>query len=389
MTKALFGSNIEDKENVMVERNLVCLLTSQPSKYLKHVSPYKPKPPTPSKSIRSFFSSTARTIPSKVTKKDSGKAETGSMPKIFDTRGGALRRPFTDIMGEEAITIKRARKYFSSNDGTPCLASRFFLEKEQNNRDLTEDEEINKTVEKIEAIQDFEELIEERDEVCVDKGVNDGIDKEPDISETPPRSSRRELLPTSSDEIIPNSPVPSRIQCERDMTDSQTTDERPATPEERHPEHIVLPPSPPPSRSDKILEFSISTRKQRTPIVHPGMKKTNIARAMRKIFPDTPTSSPELSSKHNIVAQNWKTRFLHTSSSMPNPTDTISNRPTTPLRSPLFRRHILKTNKRSTNPRNTAMAMDNSESKLAVEQIEISPPRGKAVSLDQFRFVLQ
>ena len=111
-----------------------------------------------------------------------------------------------------------------------------------------------------------------------------------------------------------------------------------------------------------------------TPILRPGLKKAYTPRPSHSHFPETPTPS----SNHSILVQGWKDRFTSKF------TNTISSRPMTPLHTPIFRRKtVTPTSSGSSLGRHVS-------SKLAVEEIEeVSPPRGRMISLDQFRFTPQ
>jgi hypothetical protein len=155
-----------------------------------------------------------------------------------------------------------------------------------------------------------------------------------------------------------------------------------------------FPPSPPPSCPKPVPPPT------KTPILRPGMKKAYTPRPSHSPAP-SPTTA--LSTHQTVVVQSWKAQYLNTS----NPEkrlftarlgNSISDRPMTPVHTPLLRRGPMKpvTLGRPVTPGASAARpvtplsrgrLRDVASRL-VEQIEeVSPPRGRLVSLDRFRFV--
>ena len=306
-----------------------------------------------------------------VKKRDNEKSNmTISTPKMFTKPQSVMKRSFTAVESDETIAVKRARKYWGSDEDEQFMQSPFFSakqkirvdemptqEREEIGLELTEEKEIDGLpVDEIMDQENSEELEPAPEQMM------ETIDQR-QVSESPPRRKPTETIQTNEDEVIPDSPAgPIRSGILSIIQPSLTNNPTP--------EHNTFPPSPPPSRAtNPPPKFSLPSH-QHTPILHPGMKK---AYTPRPSHPDTPTLTPQ----HSVVVQGWKDRFLNTSK----PSNTISNRPMTPLHTPLFRRRPV-----------TSSGIDTptarfSSSKMAVEQIEeVSPPRGRTVCLDQFRF---
>lgn len=182
------------------------------------------------------------------------------------------------------------------------------------------------------------------------------------VSESPPPRNPTEIIQSNEDEVIPDSPAgPIRSGIFSTMRSFLTNNPTP--------QHNTFPPSPPPSRTTNPPPKFPHLSRQDTPIRHPGMKRLYTPRPSH---PDTPTLTPQQS----VVVQGLKARFFNSSTL----SNTISDRPMTPLHTPAIRRRPVT----SSGVTPTARF---SLSRMAVEQIEeVSPPRGRSVCLDQFRF---
>ena len=278
---------------------------------------------------------------------------------------------------EETIAVKRARKYLGSDEDEEFVQSPFFSLKQHTKVIMMTGEEmedlgleanekfvqekakdIDPPVDELTDQEDLEEL------GPVPEGITETIDPR-QVSESPPRGKSTEIILRNEDEVIPDSPAgPIRAGIFSLVKSEPRNQQTPVS-------HTIFPPSPPPSQAtNPPPKFSLPSL-HRTPILHPGMKK---GYTPRPSHPDTPTLTPQ----HSVVIQGWKDRFLN-SSKLSNP---ISDHPITPLRTPLFRRRPV-TNNGVVTPTMTRF----SSSRIAVEQIEeVSPPRGRTVCLDHFRF---
>ena len=302
-----------------------------------------------------------------------------------------MKRSLTTVNGEESLTMKRAKRYLGSDEESEVVASPFFWRKP---RDTISDE-LKRTPKKMKQIKgpdegnaDIAETITEAVENVDNTLVNVAADETPEerqVSESPPRIKPTETV-QMSDEVIPDSPSDTirnqNPECPEQMASDTTLDEVviQASPG-RH--SRLFPPSPPPSNPQ--IRSLLPDHSNNTPIIRPGMNNTYTSCPSQKVFPDTPT--PVLSNQHSIVIQGWKERFLHTTTSTPTLTNTISNRPMTPIHTPIFRRRAVTP---SIVKRPATSVRKMSSSRLVVDQIEEqSPPRGRGVILDQFRFMRQ
>ena len=289
---------------------------------------------------------------------------------MFTKPQSVMKRCFTAMESEETIAVKRAKKYLGSDEDNEFMQSPFFSErqtiraaevptqdKEEIGLELNEESNLkDPPVDEITGQEDSEELNSAPEQMTETTG-------QLQVSESPPRQKPTETIQTNEDEVIPDSPVcPIRKGIISTISPYPTNNPTP--------QHNTFPPSPPPSRAtNPPPKFSLPSR-QHTPILHPGMKK---AYTPRPSHPDTPTLTPE----HSVVVQGWKDRFFNSSKL----SNTISNSPMTPLHTPVFRRRPVTSSGVVTPPARFSL------SRMSVEQIEeVSPPRGRSVCLDQFRF---
>jgi hypothetical protein len=307
--------------------------------------------------------------------RDSEKANTTpSVKQFFTPKVAAMKRSFTAMNGEESISQKRARRYLGSDD-EEVTASPFFSGKQS-------------TVKQLETPPNTaSETVEQTTEVVVSN-------LQTQVSESPIRPKEPNFDPGMEDEVILDSPTGAirngdLLNNSEAILDNPIIEEIQASQGYESPIDDTIPPSPPHLHST-IMPLP-SQPPTRTPILRPGMKKAYTSRPFHTIFPDTPTPSPILTSQHNVVVQGWKERFLSTSAS-PKLSNTISSRPMTPLHTPLLRRTpatpLIRKQGLSKVNTPTRKGYSSVSSRLAVEQIEeVSPPRGRSVCLDQFRFV--
>lgn len=403
MTKAPITEITEDKENA------------------KTFVP--PKQATPSKSIKSFFkpnrSNSLRDITPTITKADEQKANT---PPPKHTPLNASKRPFTADAGTESIAVKRARKYFTSDEETEAVASPFFSKStttihtsavaatEKHEPLIVETNENMETIATVEIAEmtevgeNAENEIQESTVTHTVVGLATPESHETQVSESPPRTKPSESTQIDLDEIIlnsPNCPIRTGNFLESQQSEETENIEIPASPGCEANEDI-FPPSPPPSRPISALFVSRASHHQhKTPIIHPGIKKAYTPRPSHSIFPDTPTPSPPvLSQQHSLVVKGWKERFLHNSASQglftpknndtPKLSKTISSRPMTPLHTPLLRRNHTTT--KPTTPNNRPATTENSRRSTVMDDHieETSPPnKGRSSFLDRFRFLGQ
>jgi hypothetical protein len=290
--------------------------------------------------------------------------------------------------GEESIALKRARKYLGSDDEEEVVASPFFGGKRPTVNNVANQPD-----------NSFEPTISDGRPNETTNKTTDSIEaheEETQVSESPIRTKKPDLNLGTDEEVILDSPTGAIRSADllnepKEDADNLVTEEIQASPGYESPEDHRFPPSPPPS-GPTIMPLPSRPPPQITPILHPGMKKAYTPRPSHKIFPDTPTPSPILTSQHAIVVQGWKARFLSTSTTTPKLTNTISSRPMTPLHTPLLRRTpvtplIRKPGSSNVITPTATKAFSSMSSGLAVEQIEeVSPPRGRSVCLDRFRF---
>ena len=360
------------------------------------------------KSIKSFFkaksppkrTNSLRDITPTITKADEQKANTPPPKQI------GIKRPFTADAGSESIAVKRAKKFFDSND-TENVASPFF----STTKTIKEMERAEPKVTAISVMETqttidtqttVDSIILFQDETTETVQGNQIIEDDPEdaleipdenlqVSESPLRNKEIISLEILSDEIILDSPTCIRTENRLSIqtTSSDVDIQVPASPEYHPKNEDLFPPSPPLSRpASAIFLPKPSHRPQTTPTIqYPGIKKGFTPRPSHNTFPDTPTPSP-LSQQQSVVVKGWKERFLHNSAfsshglftpksnkDTPKLSNTISSRPMTPLHTPLLRRRLPI-------PMNT---FANAESKSDVEdQIEDSPKRKH--DLQRFRF---
>jgi hypothetical protein len=291
-----------------------------------------------------------------------------------------MKRSFTAIDGEGTIAVKRARKYLGSDENQEIVESPFFSKKPTTG--------VNKAphlssdaIDEARLEMDLELPVKVIGEEIVDKPMNEMMKTTEDrqVSESPPRTKPTETSQRDEDYVIPDSPA-NATRTKPLLTPPEIPDDADeiihACPSNNK---NIFPPSPPPSRPTPIFPLSSN----HTPILRPGMKKPYAPRPshQRTIFPDTPTPLPA----HTTIIQGWKKQFVHT--------NTISNRPITPLHTTVFQRK--RVNHGIVRPVSSVEARDvvtPISSRLAlVEQIQDSPPRrdGKAICLDRFRFTPQ
>ena len=209
------------------------------------------------------------------------------------------------------------------------------------------------------------------DVVEVEQFTFNNMEDEPQVAESPPRTNLLETAElVNEDEIIFNSPPCSArtgIFLGNPSTSQASATESPQT----QPDPL---PSPPASFPEPPLKFALAT--DCTPTHQHGTKKPYTPRPSHTAFPDTPMATPTQS----MIIQNWKQRFLH-----PNSTSTltplrankgpsklhgtISARPITPVRTPLFGKKT----------------MISSQVVEERDQIEDSPPR-RNFELEHFKY---
>lgn len=302
--------------------------------------------------------------------RDSEKVNTAiSMPKMFFKPHSTMKRAFTAVDGEETIALKRARKYLGSDEAEEIVQSPFFSKKRGSvivqqpaSSEAIEETGLHTNVEEI--LGNVESVDVRRDEEMVE------TIKERQVSESPPRMKATGIIETNEDEVIPDSPAgPIRTKTFHPDSIDEVNDIFQTSPEFQSNNHNVFLPSPPPSRQNPPP--ILPRPSNHTPILRPGTKKAYTPRPSHSNFPDTPTPS-----NHTLIVQGWKDRFTSKL------TNTISNRPITPLHTPILRRKIVTPASAS-----TAGLGRHSSSRAGVEEIEeVSPPRGRIVCLDRFRF---
>lgn len=391
MTKAPLGSGREDKENTMVWTPLHVINRTKlkPSKHQAYVPSYKPKFPTPPKlkSIHSFFTPQSKPledITPIVQKLDKQKVNMApSTPKIFSKPKSTMKRHFNMVNAEETITSKRARLYFGSDDDSDTAASPFF------SRDKSASNEIEKpdtTPEKFHQPKGIEGL--DIDGIGPESEETNKIletVEERQVSESPPRPNPTEVTSMDVNEVIPDSPPVAGPNKHQTQSGHDSGDVIHASWCDQPETQDTFLPSPPPSCPTQPISNPFTSNVKHTPILHPGIKKVYTPHPLHVILPDTPTPSPTLTPQHSQVVQGWKERFLNTSNQTPKFTNSISTSPMTPLHTPFLRRKPL-----TPIPSVSDVPVKKTRPlslRLAAEQIEdTSPPRGKPVCLDQFRF---
>lgn len=318
-------------------------------------------------------------ITSIIQKQESEKLNIGmSTQKMFFKPKSITKRSFTTMEFEETITMKRARKYLGSdddddNDDNEVMQSPFFS---KNGGTAIVEQMVSLEVMEKTVPEENEELIEENvEENEVELGEEIVETKERQVSESPPRKKTVDAVETNEYEVIPDSPTgPTRVNpLDPNITTKEHTIIR-TSPPTKFTNPSIFPPSPPPSRQN--LPHAIHVRpSNQTPkmILHPGLKKPYTPKPSHQAFPETPTPV-----NHSIIVQGWKDRFTSKF------TNTTLCRPMTPLRTPILKRKCIPSNSNSTGISGLGKRVG------MVEEIEeISPPRGRAACLDQFRFTPQ
>jgi hypothetical protein len=313
------------------------------------------------------------------------KRDTATPKKTFFKPQAALKRSFAATDGEESVALKRARKYLDADGEHEVTASPFFGGTRQ----------VEKTNDCIEqSVGRMMDMMETMEGV-VAAGTIDSTERQ--VPESPPRIKTGEMSDTD-DEIVFDSPT--AIRCGNVLNNQQEEEIIPAAPESllsasleytSNDDQFLA--SPPPSCPKPLPPPT------RTPIIRPGMKK---AYTPRPSHSPAPLPTPALSEHQNVVVHGWKAQYFNTSNPENRFTarlgNSISDRPMTPVHTPLLRRGPMKpvTLGRPVTPGTFATTpvtplsrgrMRDVASRL-VEQIEeVSPPKGRLVSLDRFRFV--
>jgi len=286
-----------------------------------------------------------------------------STPQMFSKpsslKNSSMKRSFTTLNEEEAITLKRARKYLGNPENERCVtASPFFTSTSQNTIEMTisesvvmasesemEESDVPMEVEELDdlAVTDAENQVDVPMNECIgtaDEIVEDTLEQR-QVSESPPQKKpSTTTIDQNSQEVIPSSPIAIRPSLLHFLHNPSPSSGLP-TPKSLH--QSTLSPSPAPTRPVLI---PIPSQRIVTPILRPGMKKAYTPRPSNVKFPDTPTPSPGLSAQQSDLVNGWKERFLRSGEGtptgyVPRLTNTISSRPMTPLHTPLFRRNNL------------------------------------------------
>jgi hypothetical protein len=385
-------------------------MTKQPLATL--VTEDKENPIKATKSIKSFFTTkrspkrtnSLRDITPTIVHADE---QTKNTPPPNSTQNG-VKRSFSANEGSESIAVKRARRFFAS-DEKEVVASPFFSRndhvtvlpistvKERRSTSVFETIDTQSTDGSL-IVNPARSTPDQPAENNIESpgAVVENVEDELQVSESPPQTKEKVPLEPHSDEVVLDSPTCNRTD---DRLDTQTTEEEigecnvPNSPCQE-PNVKVFPLSPPPSRpTSAIFLPRPSHPSQSTPIMHPGIRKAFTPRPSHNVFPDTPIASPTLSPHQSLVVKGWKERFFHNSASSspglftpkgndsPKIGNSMSARPMTPLHTPLLRRN--PPNK----PSETNVPVKFGRSRIIGDQIEDPVDNGGSPNLDRFRFL--